>query len=153
MEFDIRENDLGATLTEVVEGLSILSKRGELSLKVECDSGLSRVKFDRDKISQVLTNLVSNAFSSTENGGVMLRARREPARVHVSVKDTGRGIRADDLERIFEPFEQAGKNGKKKGGSGLGLAISKEIIQAHHGEIWVESEIGKGSTFHFTLPL
>jgi signal transduction histidine kinase len=153
MEFDIRENDLGVTLTEAAEGLSILSKRGELGFKVECDPGLSQVKFDRDKISQVLTNLVSNAFSNTENGGVTLRAQREPTRVHVSVRDTGRGIQADDLERVFEPFEQAGKSGKKKGGSGLGLAISREIVQAHHGEIWVESELGKGSTFHFTLPL
>ena len=74
--------------------------------------------------------------------------------LHVAVHDTGPGIKAEDLAKLFKPFEQLDSgNSRKTGGTGLGLAISKEIILAHNGKIWVESEPGKGSVFHFTLPV
>jgi len=74
--------------------------------------------------------------------------------LHVSVRDTGHGIKAEDLPKLFQPFEQlASDENRTAGGTGLGLAISKEIILAHSGKIWAESEPGKGSVFHFTLPL
>ena len=72
--------------------------------------------------------------------------------LHISVQDTGCGIKAEDLAKLFQAFEQVGLRERKSGGTGLGLAISKEIILAHNGRIWAESEPGKGSIFHFTLP-
>jgi PAS domain S-box-containing protein len=154
MEFDMRENDLKATIAEAIESLSILSVRKNLDLTEECEEELPKIKFDRDRLIQVLTNLVSNAFNNTEKGGVTVDAKKENNAVHVSVRDTGKGIRVEDIPKIFEPFKQVEKGkGGRKGGSGLGLAISKEIILAHHGKIWAESEVGKGTTFHFTLPV
>ena len=153
MQFDVRENDLAETLTEVLGSMNVLSKRKGLDLRSEIEGDLPHVDFDQDKIIQVLTNLVSNAISNTESGSVNLMARREKDVVHLSVQDTGCGVPAAEIPRLFEPFEQVDGSAKKKGGTGLGLAISKEIILAHRGKIWVESELGKGTTFHFTLPV
>jgi len=154
MEFDIRENDLNEVLTEVHKSMSILSKKKGLDLRMELEEGLPKIKFDRDKLIQVLTNLVSNAINNAERGSVTLASKKENDVVHIRVQDTGIGIPAEDIPRLFQPFEQMNDSkGRKKGGTGLGLAISKEIILAHQGKIWAESEVGKGSTFQFTLPL
>jgi signal transduction histidine kinase len=103
----------------------------------------------------VITNLVTNALKYTDAGGtVTLRAREEAGSVMVSVEDTGQGIPREDLDRIFEKFVQV-KNGTgtSPGSVGLGLAIAKEIVEVYGGRIWVESVVGKGSTFSFTLPI
>jgi PAS domain S-box-containing protein len=154
MEFDIRENDLKNVVTEVCDIIRILAKKKGLDLRLETDEVLPEIKFDRDKVIQVIMNLVNNAVANTQTGSVTLGIQKENDVVHVRVRDTGAGISAEDLPRLFQPFEQldAGK-GRAKGGTGLGLAITKEIILAHHGKIWVESELGKGSTFHFVLPI
>ena len=96
-------------------------------------------------------NQITNAVKYAETGSIIVSTRRENSAVHVSVQDFGPGIKAEHFGTIFEPFSQAAVD--LKGGTGLGLAISKEVVLAHHGNIWVESEPGKGSTFHFTLPL
>ncbi len=154
MEFDIQENDLKEVMREVHESMSVLAKRAGLNLAMELDEGLPILKFDRDRIIQVLTNLVSNAVKNTEKGGVTIAAKKEADVVHLSVQDAGRGIPAQDIGKLFHAFEQVDSlRSKPKGGTGLGLAISKEIVLAHHGKIWAESEVGKGSTFHVTLPL
>ena len=154
MVFNLQENDPHEVLTEVYQSMSVLSKRKGLDLRLEVGEGLPRMRFDRDRIIQVLTNLMSNAIHNTESGGVILGANKEDDKLHVRVQDGGAGIAADDLPKLFQPFEQVdGNKSKKKGGTGLGLAISKEIVLAHHGQIWAESQQGKGSTFHFTLPL
>jgi PAS domain S-box-containing protein len=154
MEFNIREDDLNGVAMEVHKSMRVLSRRKGLDLRLDVEEGLSRVRFDRDRLIQVLTNLMSNAISSTERGSVTLMAMKENGVVHIMVRDTGTGIPAEDIQKIFQPFEQvAGTQAKKKGGTGLGLAIAKEIVLAHQGKIWVESAVDKGSAFHFTLPL
>ena len=108
------------------------------------------------RLRQVVTNLVSNAIKFTERGEVALDVDAEPCAggeltLHIRVKDTGIGIPADKLQRIFEPFEQAdGSTTRMHGGTGLGLTISKRLANLMDGRIWVESEEGRGSTFHFT---
>jgi len=153
MEFDMQENDLCEVMEEIHQSLGVLAKRKGLELRVEHGEGLPKIKSDRDKLVQVFTNLVSNAINNTEKGSVSLALTKENEMIHVRVIDTGIGIPPDGMSRLFSPFEQVeGAKSKKKGGTGLGLAISKEIILAHHGKIWAESDLGKGSTFHFLLP-
>jgi signal transduction histidine kinase len=109
---------------------------------------------DRVRIQQVLTNLVSNAIKCTDEGSVTLYARylEKDNAVLVGVRDTGIGIAEEDQQKVFERFRQAGES-KRKDGLGLGLAICKELIRRHNGEIWVESTLGDGSDFKFTLPI
>jgi two-component system sensor histidine kinase VicK len=96
---------------------------------------------------------VSNAIKYTEKGNITIGTKHEDDTVHVIVRDTGMGIKAEDMKKLFQVFEQLdGPRDKKKGGTGLGLAISDEIILAHKGKIWAESQVGKGSAFHFTIP-
>jgi PAS domain S-box-containing protein len=154
MKYSILENDLNKVMGEVRQSMGVLAKEKGLDLRVEFEEGLPKIKFDRDRLVQVLTNLTSNAIHHTQGGGVTLTAQREGDAVHVRVQDTGEGIPAEDLPKLFLPFEQVGGlSRRQKGGTGLGLAISREIIRAHHGKIWAESDMGKGSSFHFTLPL
>ena len=103
---------------------------------------------------QVVINLISNAVKFTKTGQVTIRARQDGDQVVVSVTDQGIGIAVADQQRLFEKFTQVGDplTGKPQG-TGLGLAISKEIVDRHDGKIWVESEIGRGSTFSFAIPI
>jgi signal transduction histidine kinase len=106
-------------------------------------------------LMQVIVNLISNAvkFSDKENGWVRLEARQEDSALRVDVRDNGIGIDEKDHNRIFERFQQAGNTlTEKPAGTGLGLPISREILRHFDGEIWVESEIGKGATFSFRIP-
>ena len=108
---------------------------------------------DERRVRQVIFNLLSNAVKFTPAGGsVDVRATRVNGDVRVSVADTGPGIAAEDLERIFEEFQQTEAGFEQREGTGLGLALSKRLVELHGGRIWVESEVGEGSTFVFTLP-
>lgn len=110
----------------------------------------SMALFDHDRIVQVLANLIGNAIKFTpSNGTVVVGAAREGDQVRVSVRDDGPGIPAAQTESVFERFWQVGKNDQR--GLGLGLYIARGIVEAHGGKIWVESELGRGSTFSFTL--
>ncbi|MGA1980578.1 MAG: PAS domain S-box protein [Sedimentisphaerales bacterium] len=154
MEFDIQENDINEVALEVNKAMSLLAKEKGLDLVVNAGNSIPRLKFDKDKIVEVLTNLVSNAIKYTEKGNITISTKQEENTVHVIVQDTGRGIKAEDMQKLFQAFGQLdGTKDKKKSGTGLGLAISKEIILAHKGKIWAESKMGKGSSFHFVLPL
>ena len=107
---------------------------------------------DRDRILQVLSNLIGNALKFTPNGGtIALSARKQETHVEISVTDNGPGIPEQDTGQIFERFSQLKINDRR--GLGLGLYIAKWIVEAHQGRIWVTSELGRGSTFTFTLPL
>lgn len=115
---------------------------------------LPLVYCDKDKIFQVLINLLSNAVKFTEKGYIKCEVKFDEYNVYISVEDTGCGILKEDLDDIFERFKQVGDVLKDKPkGSGLGLTISKAIIEQHGGQIWVESNVGLGSKFTFTLPL
>jgi signal transduction histidine kinase len=122
-------------------------------LKITVPADLPAALGDERRITQVLINLVGNAIKFTEAGDIQIEAAAVNDGLVVSVSDTGPGISEADRENIFEEFRQAeGSIAKRKGGTGLGLAIAKRIVELHGGRIWVESEVGKGSTFSFTLP-
>jgi signal transduction histidine kinase len=105
-------------------------------------------------VKQILLNLLSNAIKFTSQGRVVVGVVAEPDAIHLSVADTGTGIRQEDLTRLFEPFQQLDNPvARGAGGTGLGLAISKKFVELHGGRIWAESRENQGSTFHFTLPL
>ncbi|MGE5280031.1 MAG: ATP-binding protein [Deltaproteobacteria bacterium] len=139
-------------LDDVNKTVRPLAQEKGLGLTVAVADDLPPVVCDRDKVTQVLLNLLNNAIKFTQTGGVAIEANKEVEAVRVSVRDTGPGIAERDKPRLFQSFQQFGQPAGK-GGSGLGLFISKQIVQAHGGRIWVESEPGKGSVFHFTLPL
>ncbi len=121
----------------------------------DLDLALPLVTGDSDRLIQVVSNLLSNAIKYSPDGGeVKITSRLENDAVHVSVKDHGVGIPADSLARVFGRYERFESNSTSKvTGTGLGLAISRQIVELHGGRIWVESEAGKGSTFHFTIPI
>jgi len=107
---------------------------------------------DAHRVGQVVSNLVSNAFNFTpKEGTIRVSAWQRDQQIVVSVADTGPGIPQEDLSKIFDRFWRA--PGTKQKGSGLGLSIAKGIVEAHGGTIWAESQLGKGSSFFFTLPL
>ena len=101
----------------------------------------------------MINNLINNAYKFTNEGGVTLRVKHVDDEIIVEVKDTGIGITEADMEYIFEPYTQLLTKKRRAGGLGLGLSISKNLIEAHDGRIWVESEKDKGSSFFFSIPV
>ncbi len=155
MELKIVFGDIAAVINEVIEVQESVAKDKGLFLKGELDSGLPEVPFDMDKLHQVLNNLVGNAIKFTEQGGITVKCacNLENNNVEISVNDTGPGIKEEDIDKLFQKFQQLGDPRKHVGGTGLGLSICKEIVIRHGGKIWVESEVGKGSCFKFILPI
>ncbi|MFQ5611809.1 MAG: ATP-binding protein [Anaerolineae bacterium] len=147
---------LPTPVSEVVlpsaERLRPQAERAELEFTIELPPALPLILADAERVQQVVTNLVHNAIKFTPPGGVIsVTATFDADEVVVSVADTGVGIPADDLPRIFERFYKADR-ARSGGGTGLGLAIAKHIVQGHGGRIWVESVEGQGSAFYFSLP-
>jgi len=152
-QLEITVVDLRPLIDDTVSRLRSLAERSGLSLIADVPSDLPPARADASRIFQVLMNLVHNAIKFTPPGGhITISTKLLGDRVVVSVSDTGIGIATEHLTRIFERFFKADKS-RASEGSGLGLAIAKHIVQAHNGEIWVESEQGKGSTFSFSLPM
>ncbi len=153
MKFDIQPNNINEIAGDVYEMMATAATDIGVDLLLELDGSLPKAGFDNDKITQVLTNLVTNAIKFTEKGKITIKTAQTDDVIEVSVSDTGCGIKKKDLPRVFDRFEQLATGGERKtGGTGLGLAISKELIEKHNGIIWVESEFNKGSKFTFTLP-
>jgi signal transduction histidine kinase len=152
LEFsDYTVQDIAQTVRSTLEPLAADKK---LAFKVEMAAGLPSGHGDGRRLTQVLINLVGNAIKFTDAGEVAIKAEANNGSFHVSVRDTGPGISAADQAKLFQEFQQADNAiTKKKGGTGLGLAISKRIIEMHGGKIWVESQLGQGSTFAFKLPV
>jgi len=126
----------------------------DVQVSLHKNGSLDVVSGDERRISQVIFNLLSNAVKFTPAGGqVDVSATRIDGEMRVSVADSGPGIAAEDFERIFEEFQQTEAGARQLEGTGLGLALSKRFVEMHGGRIWCESEVGKGSTFEFTLPL
>jgi GAF domain-containing protein len=143
--------DIAQTVRSTLEPLATDKK---LAFKVEMPSELPAGRGDGRRLTQVLINLVGNAIKFTDAGEVAIKAEANNGSFYVSVRDTGPGISAADQAKLFQEFQQADNAiTRKKGGTGLGLAISKRIIEMHGGRIWVESQVGQGSTFAFTLPV
>jgi signal transduction histidine kinase len=129
----------------------------EKGLELLCDIAPEvpeAIQGDSTRLRQVVINLVGNAIKFTDAGEVAIKAEANNGSFQVSVRDTGPGISAADQSKLFQEFQQADNSiTRKKGGTGLGLAISKRIIEMHGGRIWIDSAIGQGSTFSFTVPV
>jgi signal transduction histidine kinase len=145
------------SLREALErGVVVVRERAstdEVSVVVEAAPDVDMVEGDERRIQQVIFNLLSNAVKFTPTGGAVdVATARVNGEVKVSVTDTGPGIAPEDHERLFDEFQQADAGIEQREGTGLGLALSKRLVELHGGRIWVESELGRGSTFVFTLP-
>jgi PAS domain S-box-containing protein len=146
-------------LPQALDNALILVKeraaRHGIGLALEIDPRLGELVGDERKVKQALLNLLSNAVKFTPEGGrISLRAVQADGAVEIAVSDTGIGIAPEDQEAIFEEFRQVGSDeARKQEGTGLGLALTKKIVEMHGGRIWVKSQVGKGSTFTFTLPV
>jgi two-component system sensor histidine kinase BaeS len=141
-------------LSDTLESFTAQAEQTQITLNGSATPGIDPLPMDVQRIGRVLNNLVSNALRHTPPGGtVTLRAAPTPGGVSVSVSDTGEGILPEDIPHVFERFYRGDKSRNRlSGGAGLGLAIAKGIVEAHSGNIDVQSERGKGTTFTFTLP-
>jgi signal transduction histidine kinase len=154
MELEVTEFDLPMTIDNALMLVRERAGRRSIALHMTVDERLGEVQADERKIRQVLLNLLSNAIKFTPEGGrIEVRAAPVDGSVEISVTDTGVGIAPEDQEAVFEEFRQVGTAEKKVEGTGLGLALSRKFIELHDGKIWVESEVGAGSTFTFTVPV
>ena len=155
MELDLAPFDLPLALDNALTLVRERAARHGIALDLSVDQRIDSLVGDERKIKQVLLNLLSNAVKFTPEGGrIALRAVLADGSVEISVGDTGVGIAPEDQEAIFEEFRQVGSDSARKHeGTGLGLTLAKKFVELHGGRIWVKSELGKGSTFTFTLPL
>ncbi len=146
--------EASAIVREAVEAVEPLYRAKGLSLETEMPATLPRVYCDRLRVRQILLNLLSNAGRFTAVGGVKVAAYVDRNHLVFRVADTGPGIPREKQQKIFEPFQQLDASTRRlHGGSGLGLSISKRLVELHGGRMWLESEVGQGSTFFFSLPL
>ena len=146
------------SLREALERGSVMVReraaRDGVQLSITLDPSVDVVRGDERRLRQVVFNLLSNAVKFTPRGGsVDIATQRIGGEVQISVADTGPGIAREDQERIFEEFQQTAAGAEQREGTGLGLALSKRLVELHGGRIWVESDLGRGSRFVFTLPL
>jgi signal transduction histidine kinase len=154
MELEVATFDLPLAIDNARTFLRERAVKHGINLDVTVDERLGDFTGDERKIKQILLNLLSNAVKFTPEGGrIGISARQTDGAIEISVTDTGIGIAPEDQARIFEEFRQVGGDyAHKKEGTGLGLTLAKKFVELHGGGIWVESEVGKGSTFTFTLP-
>jgi GAF domain-containing protein/HAMP domain-containing protein len=145
---------MGEVVHAVVSAVESLAAGKKLAFKSIVPADLPSGRGDERRLTQVLLNLAGNAIKFTDTGTVSIEARAADEAFVVSVSDTGPGISEADQQKIFEEFQQADSSStRKKGGTGLGLSISRRIVELHGGRLWVESALGEGSTFYFTVPL
>jgi signal transduction histidine kinase len=144
----------GKLLRGIVDSVKPLARKNNLALNAELPPSLPTIQADEDRLRQVVLNLLNNAFKFTPAGGsVTVKASTDGPYLVVAVQDTGRGINKEEQERLFEPYQQLERERARLGGLGLGLSLSKKLVELHGGQIWVQSQKGKGSTFGFSIPL
>lgn len=157
MDISREASSIANIIKESVAGLSSWMKTKSIKAEIDIEEGLPEIYVDRNRIIQVLNNLVGNSVKFTPTGGLItIRASLDSSRgnIEVSVKDTGIGISAEDLPKIFDKFYQSGDRVPTDiSGTGIGLSIAKEIVALHGGNIWAKSEKGNGAEFIFTLPI
>ncbi|HEX9321727.1 MAG TPA: ATP-binding protein, partial [Xanthobacteraceae bacterium] len=154
LTLSLNDYSLGDVVNGVVAAVEPLAAGKRLAFRAEVAPDLPPGRGDERRLSQVLLNLVGNAIKFTDQGEVKIKASAANGTFTVAVRDTGPGIADSDQAKIFEEFQQADNSStRQKGGTGLGLAIAKRIIEMHGGRLWVESSLGQGSTFSFTLPV
>ncbi len=155
VHFKIKTQNLTEILTEVTDTFKMLANQKKQIFKLDISNNLPEIAADRDRLSQVVANLVSNAIKYTPTGGtIKVRAMQKDSRVEVRVTDNGMGISQEDQDSLFTKFFRVDSSlTREVGGTGLGLSICKTIIELHGGKIWVDSDFGKGSTFIFSIPI
>ena len=154
LTLDLADYSLKEVVQTVFTAVESLATGKKLALTIDVAPNLPRGHGDERRLVQVLLNLVGNAIKFTDKGEVAIKATMSDGSFTVAVRDTGPGIAPSDQDKIFGEFQQADNAAtKRKGGTGLGLSIAKRIIGMHGGRIWVESDVGKGSTFAFTIPV
>ena len=154
LTLDLADYSLKEVVQTVFTAVELLATGKKLALTIDVAPNLPRGHGDERRLVQVLLNLVGNAIKFTDKGEVAIKATMSGGSFTVAVRDTGPGIAPSDQDTIFGEFQQADNAAtKRKGGTGLGLSIAKRIIGMHGGRIWVESHVGKGSTFAFTVPV
>ncbi|MFC2046257.1 sensor histidine kinase [Chloroflexota bacterium] len=155
--------DLAQVIRHTVDNLALAAEVQEVSLSTQIPEDLAPVQADADRVAQVLRNLLVNALRHTPSGGlVTVSASQKTGAMEVALVDTGEGIAPDDLPHVFERFwradpargrSEAGADERWAGGTGLGLSVAQSLVKAQGGRIWVESTVGEGTIFRFTLPL
>jgi signal transduction histidine kinase len=153
MRFEMEKISTVEILDEIGEDMRPVIEGKNLKFITKIPRDLPDVMGDRNRLSQVLKNLLVNAIKFTDNGSISVEAEKREDHILISVKDTGIGISNDELKKIFNKFYQAYTGDDRKNeGTGLGLYICKEIIRKHNGEIWAESKLQEGSQFYIKLP-
>ena len=153
MDLFIQDVNINSMILSVAATANGLMKNKAVELILNIEENLPHIQGDKRRLRQVMLNLVSNAIKFTVAGNITISAYLEDNTIHIRVKDTGIGIALQDQELIFESFQQAEHDLYDVSGTGLGLPISKHFVEAHGGEIWLESEVGVGSTFYVSLPV
>jgi signal transduction histidine kinase len=155
MELDLTDFNLPVAIDNALTLVHERAARRGLTLSQDVDDRLGDFRGDERKIKQVLLNLLSNAIKFTPEGGkIEVRAHLKGGVVEIAVADTGVGIAPEDQELVFEEFQQVGTDSARKHeGTGLGLALARRFVELHGGNLWLESEVGVGSTFTFELPV
>jgi two-component system, NtrC family, sensor kinase len=154
MELEPEDFDLPAAIDDALLLVRERAGRRGIALERHVEAGVGEIRADARKVKQALLNLLSNAVKFTPDGGrIDVRIRLEEGNAEISVTDSGIGIAAEDQEAVFEEFRQVGTADKRAEGTGLGLALCRKFVELHGGRIWVQSELGRGSTFTFTIPV
>ena len=157
IQMNIIPNDIRNIVFTTVKPLKLQAEKKNVIIEIDIKENMAKVKADYNKISWVLTNLIGNALRyipADGTGKIKINAVQTVDKMLISITDNGKGIPEEYKQKIFEKFIQIrDEHAESNGSTGLGLAISKEIVNAHGGEIWVESKIGEGSTFYFTLSI
>ena len=144
-------------LGEMIAGFEVKAGEKDVSIRTEVPEQMAIINADKGQLQRAVGNLIDNAIKFSPKGGeVIIKVRETDDSILCEVRDSGRGIRKEDIPHVFDPFfrgtQESGSIEKKIGGSGLGLAIVKSVIEAHGGNVWVESEPGEGAVFRFTIP-
>jgi signal transduction histidine kinase len=156
LSFDLSTVNIDKIIQDVVCIMEIPAKEKHLELRYLSCSQTPNIEGDSDKIYRLLSNLVSNGIKYTEKGYVSIECSLLPQEksIQVAIRDTGMGIHKEDIKKLFNSFTQiTNSNYSRPGSSGLGLAICKEIVEKHHGKIWLESTPGEGTVFYVQLPI
>jgi signal transduction histidine kinase len=154
VSLNMEETDIEEIITQAITLTKPIIGGKSIQVIQNIRESLPKIMADKDKLMQVIINLISNAIKFTEDGCIVCTARRLQEDIILSITDTGIGIKEEDKKYIFDKFSQVGDNlTSRPRGTGLGLAICKHIIEEHGGEIWAESEVGKGTDFSFSIPI
>ncbi len=155
VEMKMAQCDLGALVEGVHDILVPQMKTKNIRWAAHIDAGVPPIVLDRHQVERIFINLISNAIKFTpEEGTISVKAKREADIITIDVSDTGIGIEKNDIDKLFDEFYRVDNEiNQNVKGTGLGLSLVKKIVEAHQGKIWITSEVGKGTTFHFTLPL